>query len=245
MHALLALFRRWAIRAALLLAGIIAIAWLILGMAWADDPVDALIVTGIDVSGSMEPASITVEIQGIALAIQSPDVLAAIQAGPRGRIGFAVYLWADGDMPLVIGWRVVATAEDAAAVAAELLASLPSLIASGGTSRFGTLTNIAAALDRAVALLQAAPMPAGRAVVNLVGDGAKTSGDDPARARAALLAAGATVNGMIVAGSQETVDYFRQYVVGGRSAFVLTASKAENLVYAFRRKFMLDLAMTD
>lgn len=215
-----------------------------LGGALRAEPVavDSLLVTAIDVSASMDSAAIKTELEGMAMAIQSPDVIAAIQAGPRHQIGFVVFLFADGEMPVIAGWHVVANAEDAATVAGEIASSIPDLTKLGGLPELGALTNIAAAMQRAGALVAAAPYQATRAVVNIVGDGARTTGDDPANARAALLAAGATVNGLIVAGTQETVDYFRHNVVGGRGAFVIEADKTAGIVYGFRRKFIQDLS---
>jgi len=246
MHAALrVIFRlaRWCIGAAVAAA----IAWLAIAGARADEPiqVDALLLTGLDVSQSLSPEDIRLEVEGIALAIQSPSVLAAIQRGEHGRIGFAVYLWAEGrDMPLVAPWRVIATADDAAIVAAELLAATTDLAAV--QRRAGQLTNLADSLLNAAALLQAAPFQAQRLVVNIVTDGAPTMKEFavPA-ARAALLATGATINGMIVSGTDETAEYFRVGVAGGRGAFVYTVSQAESLVYAFRRKFVLDMAMME
>lgn len=214
---------------------------LFVGQPRAQERVDALILTGLDVSSSMNAEAVRIEVEGIAMAIQAPDVLAAIQRGERGRIGFAIYLWADGKAPLVAPWRVIATADDAALVAAELLAATVDIAAV--QRQAGTLTDLTTSLLTATALLAASPFPADRHVVNIVTDGEPTKREDEvSMARATLLATGATLNGMIVAGSDQTVSYFRSSVVGGKGAFVITASKAESLVYAFRRKFGLDLA---
>lgn len=228
---------------ALAALAVLATIALAIGSAHADDNrVDALILTGIDVSSSLNAEAIRIEVEGIAMAVQAPDVLAAIQRGERGRIGFAIYLWADGTMPLVAPWRVIATADDAGQVAAELLAATTDIAAV--QKQAGTLTNLTDSLLNATALLQAAPFPADRHVVNIVTDGAPTKREDEvSMARATLLATGATLNGMIVAGTDQTASYFRTSVIGGKGAFLITASKAESLVYAFRRKFGLDLAM--
>lgn len=245
MHATLRLIFRLILIGAVL-AGVAGVLALAVG-ARADEPVavDAAILTGVDVSQSLSPEDIRIEIEGIALAIQSPSVLAAIQRGRHGRIGFAVYVWAEGDdMPLVVPWRVIATPDDAAQVAAELLAATTDLAAV--QRRAGMLTNLTDSLLSAAALIEAAPFHAERRVVNFVTDGAPTMKESavPA-ARAALLATGATINGMIVAGTDATAGYFRANVVGGRGAFVYAVSKAESLVTAFRSKFGMDLASVE
>lgn len=243
-------------RAALILAIGMAILW-ISGLAYcarADPQIpasggaqealpatDLNILTGLDVSGSMEPLSIMLEVDGVAAAITSPEVLAAIQAGQHGRIGFGVFLWADAEMPMVAAWRVIATPEDAALAAAELKAATEGL--AKRQHAYGGLTNLAGALDRASELLAGAPFITSRAVVNIVTDGRPTQREsDVPAARADLLARGVTINGMIVAGQAATVAYFRASVAGGRGSFVLTADRPEKLVYSFKRKFILDLA---
>jgi len=104
MHAALrVIFRlaRWCIGAAVAAA----IAWLAIAGARADEPiqVDALLLTGLDVSQSLSPEDIRLEVEGIALAIQSPSVLAAIQRGEHGRIGFAHFgFHAPHDLALIL-----------------------------------------------------------------------------------------------------------------------------------------------
>jgi Ca-activated chloride channel homolog len=63
---------------------------------------DANIVTGLDISDSITPDEIRLEIEGMARAIRSPEVLAAIQSGKNGRIGFAVFAWSHNQFPDVV-----------------------------------------------------------------------------------------------------------------------------------------------
>lgn len=222
----------------------LAVILALIDFARADErlQVDALIITGIDISGSMEAEAVMIEVEGIAGAIQAPDVLAAIQAGDLGRIGFVVFLWADRPLPLVARWRVIENEDDAAIAAAEILAGAADAMGAE-LARGAWNTDLTGALLTAAELIAAAPFRTDRAIVNIVTDGAPTQrADDVPLARTALLATGATLNGMIVGGSADTVTYFRNSVVGGPSAFTITASKAESLVYAFRRKFRMDIS---
>ena len=88
-----------------------------------------------------------------------------------------------------------------------------------------------------------APFASNRAVVNIIGNGEDNVGEDPQRARADLLARGATINGVVVGGDQAVMNYYRQQVIGGRAAFVLPADKAETLVQVFALKFVSEIAM--
>ena len=62
---------------------------------------DVNIITGLDISNSIEPDSLTLELAGMAEAISDPRVLKAIQAGEHRRIGFAVFAWHHGQFPAV------------------------------------------------------------------------------------------------------------------------------------------------
>src|SRR5689334_491254 len=78
---------------------------------------DANIVTGLDISNSIEPDAVRLELTGMAMAIRDPRVLRAIAAGEHRRIGFAVFAWHHGAFPVVIPWTIIESAEDAAVAA--------------------------------------------------------------------------------------------------------------------------------
>jgi hypothetical protein len=203
---------------------------------------DANIITGLDVSSSINAQETMLQIEGMAAAIRSPAILAAIQHGRHGRIGFAVFVWADGDYPELVSWRMIGTTEDAEATSQEITGRLQSLIDSSSRS-VGTLTNLSGAIDHASDMLREAPFASNRSVVNIIGNGEDNVGEDPQRARADLLARGVTINGVVVGGDQAVLNYYRQQVIGGRAAFVLPADKAETLVQVFALKFVSEIAM--
>src|SRR5262245_53232210 len=131
---------------------------------------DANIITGLDVSSSINAQETMLQIEGMAQAIRSPAILAAIQHGRHGRIGFAVFVWADGDYPELVSWRMIGTAEDAEATSQEITSRLQSLIDSSSRS-VGTLTNLSGAMEHATEMLSQAPFSTKRAVVNIIGNG--------------------------------------------------------------------------
>lgn len=203
---------------------------------------DANIITGLDVSSSINAQETMLQIEGMAQAIRSPAIVAAIQHGRHGRIGFSVFVWADGDYPELVSWRVIGSAEDAEATSQEISARLQSLIDSSGRS-VGTLTNLSGAIDHASEMLSQAPFASNRTVVNIIGNGEDNVGEDPQRARADLLARGATINGVVVGGDPAVLNYYRHQVIGGRTAFVLPADTAETLVQVFAMKFVSEIAL--
>jgi hypothetical protein len=202
---------------------------------------DANIITGLDVSSSINAQETMLQIDGMAQAIKSPAILAAIQHGRHGRIGFSVFVWADGEYPELVSWRVISSPEDAEATSQEIAARLKSML-ENSTSAVGTLTNLSGAIDHASQMLERAPFSTSRTVVNIIGNGEDNVGEDPQRARAELLARGATINGVVVGGDPAVVNYYRHQVIGGRTAFVLSADKAETLVQVFALKFVSEIA---
>lgn len=203
---------------------------------------DANIITGLDVSSSINAQETMLQIDGMAQAIRSPAILAAIQHGQHGRIGFAVFVWADGDYPELVSWRTIGSQEDAEATSREISSRLEALIDSSARS-VGTLTNLSGAIEHASEMLLQAPYPTKRAIVNIIGNGEDNVGEDPQRARAALLARGATINGVVVGGDPAVLNYYRHQVIGGRTAFVLPADSAETLVQVFAMKFVSEIAL--
>ena len=203
---------------------------------------DANVITGLDVSSSINAQETMLQIDGMAQAIRSPAILAAIQHGQHGRIGFAVFVWADGDYPELVSWRIIGSAEDAEATSKEITSRLNSLLETSSRS-VGTLTNLSGAMEHASEMLQQAPFAAKRAIVNIIGNGEDNVGEDPQRARADLLARGVTINGVVVGGDPAVLNYYRNQVIGGRTAFVLPADKAETLVQVFAMKFVSEIAM--
>ena len=206
-----------------------------------DTSTDANIITGLDVSSSINAQETMLQIDGMAQAIKSPAIIAAIQHGRYGRIGFSVFVWADGDYPQLVSWRLISSPQDAEAASQEITARLQEIIASSGHS-VGTLTNLSGAIDHAAEMLSSAPYKTNRAVVNIIGNGEDNVGEDPQRARAALLARGATINGVVVGGDPAVIDYYRHQVIGGRTAFVLSADTSDMIVQVFATKFISDIA---
>jgi len=203
---------------------------------------DANIITGLDVSSSINAQETMLQIEGMAAAIRSPAILAAIQHGRHGRIGFAVFVWADGDYPELVSWRVIGTAEDAEATSQEISARLQSLIDSSSRS-VGTLTNLSGAIDHASEMLRQAPFASNRAVLNIIGNGEDNVGEDPRRARDGLVAHGVTINGVVLGNNQALVEYYRQQIIGGPTAFVLSVNNADSFTEVFARKFVSEIVL--
>ena len=142
------------------LIALLLLAWALFAgrLAYADSVwTDANIVTGLDFSGSIDPRDAQVQIDGITMAIRSPQIIAAIKNGNHGRIGFAVFVWASGNYPILLTWRQIGSPEDAAAVADDVKNGLHALLGSDALVKLGALTDLSGAMDYGGEMLRTAP----------------------------------------------------------------------------------------
>lgn len=198
--------------------------------------VDLELVLLADASGSIDSAEIAFQRQGYALAITDPAVMAAIRGNLTGSIAVTYVEWA-ANQAIVVDWTVIDSAETAQDFAEALLG--PPLLASGRNA-------IGAALLEGQRLFDANEITSLRRVIDFSGDSAGNfSGPSIADARAAVLAAGTTINGLpiICAGCGDGLaTIYANEIIGGPGAFVLAARGRENFADAVRRKLILEIA---
>jgi len=237
---------------------------LLLGLApaaAAPESVATALVVSVDVSQSVDDVRFRLQMEGIAEALEDPSVIGAITGNPGG-ILFAMVTWADR-AHLAVGWRRIAGRDDAAAVAA-LVRATP--------RQAGEFTCLGQMFRTVTAgVLPALPLPAERVVIDVSGDGIDncTDADGLAEAHAALLATGATVNGLpiLVPGENDVVgagayrapgygllptplpkdrtsleQWYRAHVLGGPGAFLLAAAGYGDFSRALRRKFVIEIS---
>src|SRR6185437_15156636 len=170
-----------------------------------------------------------------ARAFEDPMVAAAIGAGRHGAIEAAVLEWSDRDKQIVtVGWTRIGDPASAAAFAARVRASQRS---SNG------LTAIGDALLAARRLLDAAPDPADRRLVDLSGDGIANIGPPVPEVRDELVAAGITINGLAILASEPWLEsYYDEDVIGGPGAFLLRAEDFSSFATAMHNKLLSEVS---
>jgi len=228
------------------LIALLLVAWALLSgrFACADSVwTDANIVTGLDFSGSIEPRDAQVQIDGITMAIRSPQIVAAIKNGNHGRIGFALFVWASGNYPILVTWRQISTAEEAAAVADEVSTGLHALIGSDALVKLGALTDLSGALDYGGELLRAAPFTTNHRIINIIGNGIDNVGEGARPARDRLVAEGITINAVALGRDRTLFGYLKRDVIGGPESFALMADDPEMLVEVLARKFVTEIVL--
>jgi hypothetical protein len=201
--------------------------------------VDLELVLAVDTSGSVDAEEYALQISGIAEAFRDPEVVAAIAAGPLGRIAVNVAFWAESQLPKQsLAWRVIAEAGDAAAFAATLDA-LPRAAPAGGTG-------IGRGVIYSVRLLQENDISGTRRVIDVSGDGRETPfryfSVPPEQARAYAAAHGVTVNGLAILADEPDLErYYRESVIVGPGAFTLAADDFQDFADAMRRKLIREI----
>lgn len=225
--------------AAILAAALCAAGMILLAprIARSDVPaVSVALILAADVSGSITRDQIMLQREGAAAALLHPAILDAIAGTAERRIAVAVVEWDDDTrQTVVLPWTVVAGADDAEAASAALLAAP---IRSGGG------TSLAGMLRFASILLAACPCQASRQVIDVSSDG---DHPPPGPPRDALLAAGATINAVLIVPpvlADRTRAFYEAEVIGGPGRFVMVADGYETFAYALRAKLVREVAGT-
>jgi hypothetical protein len=193
------------------------------------------LVLAVDVSESVSNDRYLLQHEGIARAFETPQLIDAIAAVPGG-IEALVMEWSDPDkIAVTVGWTRIANRNAAVAFAATVRATKRT---SNG------LTAIGSAMLAAAAAFEHMPEPAGHRVIDISGDGMANFGDPPTVVRDALIKQGITINGLAILTEEPWLDeYYRQNVIGGPSAFVISAKTFESFADAMLRKLVQEVAM--
>jgi len=204
--------------------------------ASAQTPVDLQLVLAVDASGSVNMERFELQKHGYAMAFRSPQVLQAIQSGAGQAIAVTMVQWTGPALHVqVVGWTLIHDAASAEAFAAAIDAT-PRQLFRGGTS-------ISGAIDYAMTLFSRSPYQGTRRVIDLSGDGANNSGRPAANARDDALAQGVSINALpILTLEPDLDDFYRDNVIGGPGAFVITVHGYDEFAAAILHKLVTEIA---
>lgn len=190
---------------------------------------------GLDVSGSVDAQEYRLQIDGLANALEDPEVVAALLALPDAPVRIAVFEWS-GPLAqrIVLPWRVIDAPADVTEAAARLRAMQRAVMdpstAIGAAKRFG-------------GALLAEQSACWRRVLDLSGDGESNTGPRPRDLRPE----GITINGLVVSGTANAngigalASYYGAYVIQGPESFVETALGFDAFEAAMVRKLKREL----
>jgi uncharacterized protein DUF1194 len=212
--------------------------------------VDVALVMIDDVSRSVDDKEFQLQKEGYATAFLSPQVIAAIKAGPNGAIAVNYVEFAgENEVQTVLDWTIVRD-EDTAKAFIERLKAAP--------RSFWGRTAIGAGIDRGVQNLAESGIEATRRVIDVCGDGTNNAGRDVGAARDEAVAAGITINGLAIINEHPVswtyahvqpsgglTKYYREHVSGGPGSFVLEIRDFQTFGEAMTRKLVSEIAARD
>ena len=224
-------------------AGLIALA--LLSASGANAACRQALALGIDVSGSVDAREYRQQLDGIAWALQAPEVAAVLLAQPQAPVALAVYEWSAADYQRqIVGWTLI----DGPAA----LASVAGRVAATDRARAPYSTGIGAAVAHGGRLMDRAPA-CWQYTLDISGDGKNNDGPDPRSVRDGPGLGALTVNALVIgvdnssglyiydAEIAEMVSYFRAKVIRGPDAFVEVALGYGEYAEAMKRKLLREL----
>lgn len=200
--------------------------------------VDTALVVSVDVSNSVDDHRYTLQMEGIAKALEDPEVQRAILNGPQGGILFSMVTWADRPR-LTIPWTKISSPAEAAAVA-KMVRALPR---QGG--EFTCLSKMLRSVaDKVVPQIPGKPF---RIIVDVSGDGQENCNpEEPLDVvRNELASSGVTINGLPILEGDEgptLKGWYEQNVMAGPGSFVLPANGYGDFERAIRQKFVIEIS---
>ncbi|CUH78574.1 DUF1194 domain-containing protein [Tropicibacter naphthalenivorans] len=190
---------------------------------------------GLDVSGSVDAREYRLQLDGVAGALDDPEVRAALFQMPGAPVALAIYEWSGpAAQRVLVDWTVISDPAGLAQVIARLRSARrvegPPSTALGSAKAFG-------------AMMLAQQSGCWRRVLDISGDGESNTGPRPLDVRPP----GIDINGLVIGSAGEAGDlgalsaYYRAYVIQGPDAFVETAHGFEAYEAAMVRKLKREL----
>lgn len=199
------------------------------------------LVLAVDTSTSVDGEEFALQQLGFAEAFRHTDVINAIERAGEGGVAVTLVHWSGvGQQSTSVEWTVVHDAASAGALAGKIERS--SRLLSG-------FTDIAGALGYGLRAFEGNGFEGRRRVIDVSGDGT-SNGPSAAAARDAAIAAGVTVNGLVIHNEEYDLgelakinlfDHYKTHVVGGPGAFLMAAKDFHDFRSAIRKKLVREI----
>ncbi|MDT8343475.1 MAG: DUF1194 domain-containing protein [Thermohalobaculum sp.] len=174
------------------------------------------LVLALDISSSVNDTEYRLQIDGLAHALERPEVIEAILTPPGEHVAAVAYEWSGyNQQDVVVDWTALDSPAAVRAFAARLR---------GHTRMYADFpTAIGKAIEYGATLFRRGPA-CGRRVIDISGDGENNDGVGPEYFRAQGLLDGITINGLAILGAYPSPEaYYRGHVIQGPDAFVAVA----------------------
>jgi len=197
-------------------------------------PVAVELVLAVDTSISVSREEYKLQMQGIADAFRHPDIIDLIVAQPGG-VAVTVVHWSLGSLnSQAVEWQHLDSFASAL-IFAPRVEDAPRQHAGRGTS-------IGSALRYCTRLITRNNYTGQALKIDISGDARSNSGGAPEYARDKAVALGITINGLTIAdGDANLAQYYRQRVIGGTEAFVISITRKDDFARAMRHKIRREL----
>ncbi|WP_246673598.1 DUF1194 domain-containing protein [Mesorhizobium sp. B2-4-14] len=207
--------------------------------------VDVAIAFAVDSSSSIAPKIADLQREGHAAALTSPEIMAAISQNYVRCIGIAYFEWSSpGQTRTVLPWTRICGLEDAKAAAAVIRTKGDT----GYRRRGRGGTSISTAIDVGSLLLDQFPGKAMKKVVDISSNGENNDGLPVRPSRMNAIAKGYTINAIAIPPNDGSpmdrlASYFKQSVIGGFRAFVISPTGQRDYITALRHKLVMEVSM--
>jgi hypothetical protein len=224
--------------------------------------VDTALIVSVDVSGSVDARRYALQMDGIAKALEDPEIIASMLSGPRASTMFTMVEWSENAV-IAIPWTRLASPDDVLKLAARVRKT-PRPV-----GEFTCLAHMMRVVSDLV--LPTLPAQARRVVMDVSGDGVDNCDGDAATGamRDLLVATGMTINGLPInegdpneplgagafrapgrdfenrsnVGEIKTLEpWYSKYVIGGDGAFILPANGYNDFDRAIKQKFAIEVS---
>ncbi len=210
------------------------------------EKVDVELVLAVDGSGSIDDIEFALQRKGYARAIAHPLVLNAIRGGEFRKIAVLFVEWgAPESVETIVDWTVISDPASAKAFAKRLVAAPREV--------FG-YNSISAAIAYSTKQILSNAYDGRQKIIDISGDGPQINGPPLQAVRAAALKAGITINGLAIKTRTGTSFrssfgvplevHYRQEVIGGPGAFVMTADEETPFEEVILSKLVREIAMS-
>lgn len=183
----------------------------------------------VDVSASVDGKEHLLQREGIARALEHPDIAAAVFATPGTTIALHIFEWSGRwNQAVLLDWTLIESPAHLRSLAMPLREKRRS------ASEFPT--SLGSAMLFAHTQMRRAP-PCDAQTVDVSGDGRNNDGFGPDSAYKAADYSRITVNGLAIDGEDISLtDYFAREVIRGPGAFVMSTQDYSGFEEAIRRK---------
>ncbi len=192
---------------------------------------DLALALAFDVSGSVNADEYRLQVDGLAAALRDGSVSESLV---RGRVAVMVMQWTGSSRQHIsLPWRRIESFADVDQLAVDV----------AGIERGWRDYSTAIGEAMQLALVSFDDVPdCARHVLDISADGVSNEGILPQDVRPAMAAAGIIVNGLAIESDVDgLVDYFRQRVITGPGAFVISASDYTDYPRAIRQKMLREV----